>query len=121
MIEHLGIEFTKINGDHLEAKMPIDSRTIQPLKILHGGASLVLAETLGSLGSFLLVDIKKQNVLGIQISGNHVGMVDSGYVYGYATLLHKGSKTHVWDIRITDETGRLISICRLTNMVIERI
>lgn len=120
MIDHLGIEFTTIGADFLEAKMPVDRRTIQPMKILHGGASLALAETMGSVGSFLLIDRQKQNVVGVQMTGNHIAPASSGFVYGYATLLHKGSKTHIWDIRISDETGKIISVCRLTNMVIKK-
>jgi 1,4-dihydroxy-2-naphthoyl-CoA hydrolase len=121
LIDHLGIEFTESGENFLKAKMPVDNRTLQPMKILHGGASLALAETVGSAGSLLLVDKEKYTVVGMQMNANHVGSAISGYVYAEATLLHKGTKTHVWDIVITDENGKKISVCRITNMVIEKI
>ncbi len=121
LIDNLGIEFTVLKSGYIEAKMPVDSRTIQPMKILHGGASLAFAETLGSLGSYLLIDRENQHIVGIQLTGNHVSQVNSGFVYGYATLLHKGSKTHIWDIKICNENGKIVSLCRLTNMVINGI
>jgi 1,4-dihydroxy-2-naphthoyl-CoA hydrolase len=120
LIDHLGIEFTESGENFLKAKMPVDNRTFQPMKILHGGASLALAETVGSAGSLLLVDKEKYTVVGMQMNANHVGTATSGYVYAEATLLHKGTKTHVWDIVITDENGKKVSVCRITNMVIEK-
>jgi 1,4-dihydroxy-2-naphthoyl-CoA hydrolase len=120
LIDHLGIEFTESGENYLKAKMPVDNRTLQPMKILHGGASLALAETVGSAGSLLLVDTEKYSVVGMQMNANHVGSATSGYVHAEATLLHKGTKTHVWDIVITDELGKKVSVCRITNMVIEK-
>lgn len=121
MVDFLGIEFTETGEDFLKAKMPVDQRTLQPMGILHGGASLALAETIGGAASYNLVDLTKYNVVGMQINANHIGSVSSGFVYAKATLVHKGTKTHVWDITITDETGRKISVSRITNMVIEKI
>ncbi len=120
MVELLGIEFTESGEDFLKAKMPVDQRTLQPMGILHGGASLALAETIGGAASYNLVDLSKYNVVGMQINANHIGSVSSGVVYALATLLHKGTKTHVWDITITDQTGRKISVSRITNMIIEK-
>ncbi len=120
MIDHLGIEFTEAGEDYLKARMPVDKRTIQPMGILHGGAGLALAETLGSAGSYAMVDKKRYNVVGMQMNANHVGSISEGYVYAHAKLLHKGTRTHVWDIIITAEDGRKISVCRLTNMLVEK-
>ncbi|MFW5757941.1 MAG: hotdog fold thioesterase [Bacteroidota bacterium] len=120
MVDLLGIEFTESGEDFLKAKMPVDQRTLQPMGILHGGASLALAETIGGAASYNLVDLSKYIVVGMQLNANHIGSVSSGFVYAHASLLHKGTKTHVWDITITDETGRKISVSRITNMIIEK-
>ncbi len=119
LIDHLGIEFTETGEGFLRGRMPVDQRTLQPLGILHGGASLALAETVGSAASYNMVDTNKYTVVGMQINANHVGTIREGYVYAQATLLHKGSKTHVWDVIIHDENQRKISLCRITNMIIE--
>ena len=121
LIEHLGIEFTEIGENFIVARMPVDYRTIQPMKILHGGASLALAETVGGAGSFLQIDASRFNVVGMQVNANHIGSPAEGYVYAHGTLLHKGTKTHVWDVIITDDNGIKISACRITNMIIEKI
>lgn len=120
LVDHLGIEFTDAGEGYLKARMPVDKRTIQPMGILHGGASLALAETLGSAGSYSMVDKSKYNVVGMQMNANHVGSISDDYVYAHASILHKGSRTHVWDIIITAEDGRKISVCRLTNMLVEK-
>lgn len=120
LVEHLGIEFTESGDNYLKAKMPVDNRTLQPMGILHGGASLALAETVGSAGSYAIVDREKFNVVGMQITANHIGSVSDGYVVAHATLVHKGTKTHIWDIEISTPDNRKISICRLTNMLIEK-
>lgn len=120
LVDHLGIEFTDAGEGYLKARMPVDKRTIQPMGILHGGASLALAETLGSAGSYSMVDKSKYNVVGVQMNANHVGSISDDYVYAHASILHKGSRTHVWDIIITAEDGRKISVCRLTNMLVEK-
>jgi len=120
MVSHLGIEYTEVGDDHICAKMPVDSRTTQPFGLLHGGASVVLAETLGSVGSHLCVDIEKYICVGLEINANHVKSATSGFVYGKATIIHLGRKTHIWDIRITNEASELVCISRLTVAVIEK-
>ncbi|MBU1013726.1 MAG: hotdog fold thioesterase [Bacteroidetes bacterium] len=120
LMSQLGIEYLEIADGFVRAKMPVDHRTMQPMGILHGGASLALAETIGSMGSALMVDLSKFDVRGASISANHVGSIREGFVYGNAKLVHKGKYTHVWDIVITDENERRISISRLTNMIIKK-
>jgi 1,4-dihydroxy-2-naphthoyl-CoA hydrolase len=120
LVDHLGIEFTEAGDNYLKARMPVDHRTKQPMGILSGGASLALAETIGGAASIALIDTKKYNVVGIQMTANHIGQATHGYVHAYASLLHKGTKTHVWDILITNDEGKKISACRLTNMLIEK-
>lgn len=120
LVEHLGIEFTEAGEDFLKARMPVDNRTKQPMGILHGGASLALAETVGSAASIAIVDNQKYNVVGMQMTANHVGQATHGWVNATATLVHKGTRTHVWDILIINEEGKKISVCRLTNMIIEK-
>ena len=118
MIEHLGIEFTEVSTGRIVAKMPVDERTIQPMKRLHGGATMALAESVGSAGSLTLIDPAKFNVLGVEISGSHVGTTSETYVFAIGTIVHQGRSSHVWEIRIEDEKGKLISVCRLTNRII---
>ena len=117
--DHLGIEILEIGQEFLLGRMPVEARTHQPFGILHGGASVVLAETLGSLASFLcLLDPKAQKAVGLEINANHIRAVKSGWVYGKATPIHIGSKTHIWDIKITNEEGKMVCISRLTTMII---
>ena len=118
MMEHLGIEFTEVSEGRIVAKMPVDNRTIQPMKRLHGGASMALAESVGSAGSLTLIDMTKFMVLGVEINGSHVATTTENEVYGIGTILHQGKTSHVWEIRIEDKTGKLISLCRLTNRII---
>ncbi len=120
MVEHIGITFIPSGPDTLVATMPVDHRTKQPMGLLHGGATAALAETLGSMGSAMLVDRDKYAVVGIEINANHMKSMRSGMVTATGTLLHKGRTLHVWDIRMTNEQGELTAVCRLTNMVIER-
>jgi 1,4-dihydroxy-2-naphthoyl-CoA hydrolase len=120
MVGYLGIEFTKIGEDYLEAKMPVDHRTIQPMGLLHGGASVVLAETLGSVGSTMLIDMASQACVGLEINANHIKSAKSGYVYGKAQPVHIGKKTHVWEIRIKNEEGQLVCISRITIAIIDK-
>lgn len=116
---HIGIEFTEIGDDFLIARMPVDSRTHQPFGILHGGASVVLAETIGSLASMLcLQNPEQQKAVGLEINANHLRAVKTGWVYGKVTPIHVGAKTHVWDIKITNEENKPVCICRLTTMII---
>ncbi len=118
MVAYLGIVFTEIGDDYIKATMPVDHRTHQPMGLLHGGASAALAETLGSVGSSLLVDLTTHAVTGLEINANHLKSVRSGLVTGKASLLHKGRSTHVWNIDITDEAGKLVCVSRLTVMII---
>ena len=119
MIAHLGIEFIEIGPDVLRARMPVDHRTLQPYGLLHGGASVTLAETLGSSASALCVDGDKA-VVGIEINANHVRGAKSGWVIGAARALHIGRSTHVWDIRIENEEGKLVCVSRLTVAIIAK-
>ena len=120
MAEYLGIEWVEVGEDFLKAKMPVDHRTIQPYGLLHGGASCVLAETIGSIASAMVVDHSKFYCVGLDINANHVRGVKDGYVTGIAAPLHLGSSTHVWDIKIFDEKNKLICISRLTVAILQR-
>ena len=117
-IESLGIVFSAAGEDWLQATMPVDQRTRQPYGILHGGASVVLAETLGSSAGNLCVDTAKQVCVGLEINANHVRAVRSGIVTGTARALHVGRSTQLWEIRIEDEQGRPVCISRLTLAVV---
>ncbi|MEN6465690.1 MAG: hotdog fold thioesterase [Syntrophaceae bacterium] len=119
LVEHVGIEFLEIGDNYIKARMPVDRRTIQPFGILHGGASAVLAETLGSVAANLCVDRKIQRCVGLEINANHIYPASSGYVYGIVTPVHVGKTTHVWEIRITDEKENLVCISRITLAVLE--
>lgn len=118
--ESLGIEFIEMGDDYLKARMPVDGRTKQPFGLLHGGASAVLAETLGSMASYLCIDSETKAAVGIEINCNHLKSARSGYVVGTARPLHIGRTTHVWDIKIEDERGRLICVSRLTVAIINK-
>lgn len=116
--EILGMEFIEIGPDYLKATMPVDHRTKQPYGILHGGASVALAETVGSIGSALLVDDSKYFCVGLEVNANHLRSVRQGIVTAIARPVHIGNKTHVWDIRIEDDNKKLICISRLTVAVL---
>ncbi len=118
--EHLGIRFVPSAPGTFAATMPVDARTHQPMGMLHGGATAALAETLGSTGSYMLIDMDTQAVVGIEVNANHLKGVRSGTVLATGTMVHKGRTTHVWDIRVTDEKGSLVAVCRLTNLIIAR-
>ena len=120
LAETLGMEFTDFGDKYICGKMPVDRRTHQPMGILHGGASVALAETLGSVGAAFQVDLEKKTCVGLEINANHVKSVRSGFVHGRATALHLGRKTQVWEIKITDDDGALVCISRLTVAVIDR-
>ncbi|TGE23711.1 hotdog fold thioesterase [Hymenobacter aquaticus] len=118
--EHLGIEITEVGDRLLVGRMPVDRRTHQPMGLLHGGASVALAETLGSIGAALQVDVRKKACVGLEINANHLKGVHSGWVVGRATALHVGRSTQVWEIRIThEETGVLVCVSRITMAVID--
>jgi len=115
MIEVLGIEFIDVQPDFIKAKMPVDSRTKQPYGLLHGGASVVLAETLGSIAASLAVaDPTSQRGVGVEINANHMKSVKEGFVIGTCTALKIGKTLHVYDIKIHDESGNLVCVSRLT-------
>ena len=120
LVAHLGMNFHVDAEGRMCGTMPVDDRTQQPLGLLHGGATAALAESLGSMASWLLVDRERQAVVGIEVSANHLKGVRSGTVTATGELLHQGRTMHVWDIRVRDEQGALVAICRLTNLVIER-
>ncbi|NGN97257.1 hotdog fold thioesterase [Grimontia sp. S25] len=118
LVEHLGIVYTEFSDDSLTGTMPVDSRTHQPLGMLHGGASVVLAETLGSLAANMAVEENKYCV-GLDINANHIRAMRSGQVTGTAKAIHMGATTQVWQIEITDERGRLVCTSRLTMAVLQ--
>ena len=120
MGEHLGIEITDIGADYLEATMPVDNRTMQPDRILHGGASVTLAETLGSVGGSMCVDRERFQIVGQEINANHLRPATGGHVTGRAKPIHLGRRSQVWNIEITDERKRLICVSRLTIAIIQR-
>jgi 1,4-dihydroxy-2-naphthoyl-CoA hydrolase len=120
LMEHLGIEYTAVGDGFIQARMPVDHRTHQPMGLLHGGATAALAESMGSLGSYMMIDQEKNAVVGIEINANHLRSVRSGFVYAEANLVHRGKTLHVWDIKVKDEREKVISICRLTNMIIKK-
>ena len=121
IIKHLGIEFTEFGDDYLSAKMPVDERTKQPFGILHGGSSVVLAETLGSMASTLIIeDTKTQVPVGVEINANHLRPADKGFVHGKATPIRIGRTLHVWNIEIKDDAGKLVCVSRLTIAVTKR-
>lgn len=116
----IGIEWIELGEDYITAKMPVDHRTKQPFGLLHGGASVVLAETLGSVASVLLLkDLSKQAAVGVEINANHLRGVKSGWVYGKVKPVHIGRKSHVWEIKISDENEKLVCISRLTVMIVD--
>jgi 1,4-dihydroxy-2-naphthoyl-CoA hydrolase len=119
MCAAIGIEITEITPDSIKGRMPVDNRTVQPMKILHGGASVALAETLGSVGSNLIVDNSKYACVGLDINANHLRPASAGFVYAEAKPIHIGKKTHVWSIEIKNEAEKMICISRLTMAVIE--
>jgi 1,4-dihydroxy-2-naphthoyl-CoA hydrolase len=118
MIETLGIRFTDIGEDWLRGTMPVDHRTHQPYGLLHGGASVVLAETLGSMAAMLTLDPSQQAAVGLDINANHIRGVRSGTVTGTARVVHLGRSTQVWEIRVETEAGELVCISRITMAVI---
>jgi 1,4-dihydroxy-2-naphthoyl-CoA hydrolase len=120
MIEHVGIEIIEIGKDYLKGRMPVDKRTIQIYGILHGGASAVLVETLGSFAGMLTLDAENEYCVGVEINASHIRSASSGYVYGTATPLHVGRRTQVWEIRIHNEEGQLTCVGRLTLAILHR-
>ncbi|BDG47051.1 hotdog fold thioesterase [Parageobacillus sp. KH3-4] len=120
LLEALGIEITELGEGRVVATMPVDHRTHQPFGILHGGASVALAETVASIGAYALVDQETENVVGLEINANHIRAVRSGTVTATGTVLHRGKTTMVWDIKIVDEQQRLVSVSRCTIAIIKK-
>jgi 1,4-dihydroxy-2-naphthoyl-CoA hydrolase len=120
LIANLGILFTEIGEDFVRATMPVDARTVQPYGLLHGGASVALAETLGSMGAAMCVDADDYQVVGQEINANHVRAARSGLVTGTARPVHIGGRTHVWSIDIVNDAHKLVCISRITMAVIKR-
>ena len=120
LMETLEIEYIDAGEDYLTAKMPVNERVHQPMGLLHGGATVALAESVGSAASFLFINHEKQEVRGIEISANHLRSKREGTVFCTAKIIHKGRSIHLWEIRISDEEGKLISLCKLTNMILPR-
>jgi len=114
---HLGMEFTSIGPDHLSARMPVDERTVQPFRLLHGGASVALAESLGSFGAFLTLE-EGFMAVGLEINANHIKGVRKGYVTGTARPVHTGRTTQVWQIEIVDEEGDMVCLSRITMAIV---
>lgn len=120
MMDFLGVEFTEIGDDYMVARMPVDHRTKQPLGIMHGGASCFLAETVGSTAANYCVDYTKNYCVGLDINTNHIRSIREGFVFGTARAFHIGRTTQVWSIEIVDENKKLISVNRLTMVVMNR-
>lgn len=120
LMETLQIEYIDAGEDFLTAKMPVNSRVHQPMGLLHGGATVALAESVGSAASHMFIDSKNFEVRGIEIAANHLRSKTEGVVYATAKILHKGKQIHLWEIRITDEDGKLISLCKLSNLILSR-
>lgn len=121
MVEHLGIEFTKVGEDHIEATMPVDNRSVQPMRLLHGGASVVLAETIGSVASTILVDLKTHYAVGTEIGASHIKTAKEGtQVTGICRPIHIGRTSHVWEIKVINSDDQLVSLVRFTTRILER-
>lgn len=121
LMETLEIEYIDFGEDWVKASMPVTPRVHQPVGLLHGGATVALCESLGSGGSMLFVDdSEKQVAVGIEISANHVRSITKGMVYCTGRIIHRGRSTHIWEMRVEDEKGRLISFCKMTNMIVPR-
>jgi len=120
LAEHIGIQFTAIGEDYIEATMPVEPRTHQPFGLLHGGASVVLAETLGSVAATLCVDQAKYFCVGLEINANHLKGVRTGYVTGTTKPIHVGKKTQVWEIKIRNEQNEMVCVSRITMAVLDK-
>ena len=120
MVSHIGIEYTEVGKDYLCAKMPVDQRTKQPLGLLHGGANVALAETLGSAAASLCLNPKEEYAVGLEINANHIKSSKSGFVHGRAQAVHLGKKTQVWEIKIHNDDNELTCISRITMAIIQK-
>ncbi len=120
LMQTLEIEFIDAGEDFLKAKMPVNSKVHQPMGLLHGGATVALAESVGSAASMIFINPHENEIRGIEISANHLKSKREGVVFGTARIIHKGRSIHLWEIKITDEEDNLISLCKLTNMILPR-
>ncbi|MDL5511772.1 PaaI family thioesterase [Arenibacter sp. M-2] len=120
LMETLKIEYIDVGENYLVAKMPVTSQVHQPDGVLHGGATVALAESVGSMASHIFLDTKEFFVRGLEISANHVKSIKEGDVYARAEVVHKGRTTQIWDIKVTDKDGKLISICKLTTIALSK-
>lgn len=120
LMETLEIEYVDAGEDFLVAQMPVNPRVHQPMGLLHGGASVALAESVGSAASMLLVNNELSEIRGIEIAANHLRAKRNGIITGTARIVHQGKSVHLWEIRITDENGKLVSVCKLTNMILPK-
>lgn len=120
LMETLGMEFIDVGKNYLVARMPVNSKVHQPDGLLHGGATVALAESVGSAASYVFLDGQKFYVRGIEIAANHVKSIKEGYVFAKAIILHKGRTTQLWEIKITDEKDQLISLCKLTTIALPK-
>ena len=119
LMEHLNIVYTEIGEDYLCARMPVDKTTWQPIQILHGGATLALIESVGSALSLVLLEDSGYTAKGMEINANHILSVRNGYVYAKAKIIHKGKRSHVIEIIVTNEQDMIVSVSRLTNMIVK--
>lgn len=120
LMQTLEIEYIDAGPDFLKAKMPVNPNVHQPMGLLHGGATVALAESVGSAASMIFINPEKQEVRGIEISANHLKSKRNGVVFGTARIIHQGRSIHLWEIRVTDENNNLISLCKLTNMILPK-
>jgi 1,4-dihydroxy-2-naphthoyl-CoA hydrolase len=120
MGQHLGMQWIEVGENYLKMQMPVDERTKQPYGLLHGGASCALAETIGSVASACIIDTTKNICVGLEINANHVRSAKQGFVTATCTPLHLGASTHVWDIKIADDNGKLVCISRLTVAILKK-
>lgn len=116
-MKSLGITYTELGEDFVSGKMPVDERTKQPVGILHGGANGALIETLASMGTYMLIDHKTHYAAGLELNVNHIKSMTKGFVYGKAVIVHKGRNTHVWQVDIKNEEGKLVATGRMTMFV----
>lgn len=120
LVEHIGIEITEVGDHFLKGTMPVDHRTVQPARILHGGASAALIETLGSIASYLTINPEEKICVGLELNINHIRSAASGLVTGIATPVHLGKTTHIWNVEITDESEKKIAVGRITMMILDK-
>ena len=121
LMESLEISCVELGDDYIVARMPVNKHTVQPMGLLHGGASAALIETIGSMGSILLIDNANQIAVGLEVNANHINGISAGFVLAIGKIIHAGRKTHLWQVDITEEgTGKLICVGKLTVLILEK-